>query len=78
MLYLLKDAPRKYSNIAIFLKLSPLLDYTLLMSEMLKNGVTEFVSEIWYLKEGAYLDKFDFVTRYDLCCFWQQNILDEF
>ena len=35
-------------------------------------GVTEFVFEIRYLKEGAYLDKFDFVTRYDV---WPLRLL---
>ncbi len=42
-----------------------------------KVGVTQFVSEIRYLKEDAYLEKFDFVTRYDICGFWRQNILNE-
>ena len=61
----LRTFARKSSNIDFFLKLSPVWDYGLLMSKMLKNlGVTEFVSEIWCSKDHPKSEKSGFVTAY--------------
>ena len=55
---------RKFSNIDFFLKISPLKDDELVMSEMQKNwGVTDFGLEITCPDEHLNLSKSGFVSE---------------
>ena len=61
----LRTFARKSSNIDFFIKLWLQLGYELLLSEMQKNWrVTDFVSEIRYLKGRPNFEKSSFLTQY--------------
>ena len=60
---LLRTCAQKSSNIDLFIKILLQLGYELLLSEMQKNwGVTDFVSEIRYLKGHPNFEKSVFHT----------------
>ena len=74
----LRTLARKSSNIDFFIKLLLQLGYELLLSEMQKNwGVTDFVSEIRYLKGHPNFEKSAFLTRYGSNVFMSKNIANE-
>ena len=74
----LRTFVRKTSNINFFIKLLPQLCYELPLSEMQKNwGVTDFVSEIIYLKGHPYFEKSVFLTRYGSNVCMSKNIANE-
>ena len=71
----LRTFARKFSNIDFFLKISPLKDDELLMSEMQKNwGVTDFVLERTSPEEYLNLSKSGFVSEEDHSGCKSQNI----
>ena len=74
----LRTFARKSSNIDFFIKLLPQLGYELLLSEKQKHwGVTDFVSEIRYLKGHPNLKKTVFLTRYGSNVCMSKNIANE-
>ena len=69
---------RKSSNIDFFIKLLLQQGYELLLSEMPKNlEVTDFVSEIRYLKGHPNIEKSVFLTRYGSNVCMSKNIANE-
>ena len=75
----LRTFARKSSNIDFFIKLLLQLGYELLLSEIQKNwGVTDFVSEIRYLKGHPNFEKSVFLTRYGSNVCMSKNIANEF
>ena len=75
----LRTFARKSSNIDFFIKLFLQLGYELLLSEMQKNwGVTDFVSEIRYLKGHPNFEKSVFFTQYGSNVCMSKNIANEF
>ena len=74
----LRTFPRKSSNIDFFIKLLLQLCYELLLSETQKNwGVTNFVSEIRYLKGHPNFEKSVLLTRYGSNVCMSKNIANE-
>ena len=74
----LRTFARKSSNIDFFIKLLLQLGCELLLSEMQKNwGVTDFVSEIRYLKGHPNIEKSVFLTRYGSIVCMSKNIANE-
>ena len=62
--YSLRKFARNFSNIDFFLKISPLKDDELVMSEMQKNwGVTDFVLERTCPEEHLNLSELGFVSE---------------
>ena len=69
---------RKSPNIDFLIKLLLQLGYELLLSEMQKNwGVTNFVSEIRYLKGHPNCEKSVFLTQYGSNVCMSKNIANE-
>ena len=69
---------RKSPNIDFLIKLLLQLGYELLLSEMQKNwGVTDFVSEIRYLKGHPNCEKSVFLTQYGSNVCMSKNIANE-
>ena len=65
-------------TLIFFIKLLLQLGYELLLSEMQKNwGVTDFVSEIRYLKGHPNFEKSVFLTRYGSNVCMSKNIANE-
>ena len=74
----LKMFARKSSNIDFFIRILLQLGYELLLSEMKKNwGVTDFVSEIRYLKGHPNFEKSVFLTHYGFNVCMSKNIANE-
>ena len=74
----LRTFARKSSNIDFFIKLLLQLGYELLLSEMQKKlGVTDFVSEIRYLKGHPNIKNLVFLTRYGSIVCMSKNIANE-
>ena len=74
----LRTFARKFSNIDFFIKLLLKLGYELLLSEMQEKwGVTDFVSEIQYLKRHSDIEKSVFLTRYGSNVRMSKNIANE-
>ena len=62
--FILRTFARKFSNIDFFLRILPLKDDELVMSEMEKKwGVTDFVLEITCREEHPKSEKSGFVTE---------------
>ena len=71
----LRTFARKFFNIDFFLKILPLKDNELVMSEMSKKwGVTDFVLERTFTEEHLNLSKSGFVSEEGHSGFKSQNI----
>ena len=74
----LRTFVRKTSNIDFFLKLLLQLGYELLLLKMQKHwGVTDFISEIRYLKGYPNFEKSVFLTQYGSNVCMSKNLANE-